>query len=67
MELSDDCIELIKEEARKLDAGTLTIKIQGRPEDRTHFDVLFGTEQRFRFQKGQPTRAIPKTAPNDKF
>jgi hypothetical protein len=67
MELSEECIERIKGAARELVTGTLTIKIQARPEDLRNYDVVFGVEERVRFEKGLPTSATARRYPADKM
>jgi hypothetical protein len=67
MELTEECLEEIKNAARKIDRGDLHIKIMARPEDEQNYDVVFGTEERRRFRKALPTQGDPRTSPRDRY
>jgi hypothetical protein len=67
MELTDECLERIKESARKLERGDLNIRIMARPEDKQNYDVIIGTEERVRFSRALPTMDKPRSSPEDKY
>jgi hypothetical protein len=67
MELTDECIEEIREAARKLHRGDLNIKIMARPEDEQNYDVIIGAEKRYRFSRALPTKGTPRNSPGDKY
>jgi hypothetical protein len=70
MELTEECIEKIKESARRLKRGDLNIRIMARPEDEQNYDVIIGTEERVRFSRvsrALPTTDKPRSSPEDKY
>ncbi|AEF82967.1 hypothetical protein [Leadbettera azotonutricia] len=59
MELTDECIEKIKEKAKEVDHGKLVITILPRPEDKQVYDVIFGQEERVQFSSPDPSWICP--------
>ncbi|GMO33827.1 MAG: hypothetical protein Ta2B_14270 [Termitinemataceae bacterium] len=71
MEITEESLDRIIEEIRfaanSIQAGTITVKIQTRPEDLKRYDVIYGVEKRERFERPISTTSSYRRDPREKF